>query len=113
MAKGPLHNSQNDNLVIRLWRSDLGKRLVRLARLAAIVGIVVRVVAAAGLLGRQGSGESVRLLVPPPPPGAADYEVGVKVGQVAKDFDISDFRGNRIRLSDFRGRPAYLNFWTT
>jgi len=90
----------------------LGKRLLGLVGLAAIVGIVIGIIAASGLLGSQGSGERV-LLEPPPPAGGSDYEVGVSVGKVARDFEISDFDGNRLKLSDYRGRPVYINFWAS
>jgi thiol-disulfide isomerase/thioredoxin len=32
---------------------------------------------------------------------------------VAPDFEFSAFDGSRMRLSDFRGRPVFLNFWAT
>ncbi len=31
-------------------------------------------------------------------------------GERAPDFEATDVRGNRIRLSDFRGRPVVLAF---
>lgn len=36
--------------------------------------------------------------------------VGVRPGQVAPDFEITDVDGNRFRLSDHRGRPVLLDF---
>lgn len=44
------------------------------------------------------------------PPGSA---VGLRAGDVAPDFEFSAFDGTRMRLSDFRGRPVFLNFWAT
>ncbi|MEQ1565484.1 MAG: TlpA disulfide reductase family protein [Myxococcota bacterium] len=35
------------------------------------------------------------------------------VGKQAHDFDLPDLDGNPIRLSDYRGRPVVLNFWST
>jgi thiol-disulfide isomerase/thioredoxin len=35
------------------------------------------------------------------------------VGQLAPDFEISDFDGSRHKLSDFRGEVVYVNFWAT
>ena len=49
-------------------------------------------------------------------PSAAASEVGLEVGQLAPDFEISTTDGRRVRLSDFRGRPVVLNFhalWCT
>ena len=34
-------------------------------------------------------------------------------GQLAPDFVLEDAQGNRVRLSDFRGTPVFLNFWAT
>jgi cytochrome oxidase Cu insertion factor (SCO1/SenC/PrrC family) len=31
----------------------------------------------------------------------------------APDFMLSDLEGNRVRLSDHRGKVVMLNFWTT
>ena len=46
-------------------------------------------------------------------PNQAGLEVGPEVGSLAPDFEVTDLRGDRIRLSDFRGRPILLNFWAT
>lgn len=35
----------------------------------------------------------------------------VQPGKQAFNFELPDFEGNIIRLSDFRGRVVYLNFW--
>jgi peroxiredoxin len=45
------------------------------------------------------------------PPNAGATEVGLEVGQLAPDFEISTTDGRRIRLSDFRGRPVVVNFF--
>lgn len=34
-------------------------------------------------------------------------------GVVAPDFVLMDTEGNSHRLSDYRGRPVIINFWTT
>ena len=44
---------------------------------------------------------------------AAGQSVGLRAGDVAPDFEFSAFDGKRMRLSDFRGRPVFLNFWAT
>ncbi|HEU0074173.1 MAG TPA: TlpA disulfide reductase family protein [Dehalococcoidia bacterium] len=43
----------------------------------------------------------------------AGFSVGLREGDVAPDFEFSAFDGTRMRLSDFRGRPVFLNFWAT
>jgi peroxiredoxin len=45
------------------------------------------------------------------PPSASATKVGLEVGQLAPDFEISATDGQRVRLSDFRGRPVVLNFF--
>jgi thiol-disulfide isomerase/thioredoxin len=88
-------------------------RLVALAGLVVIVGVSALILSAAGILGNQGGGEGiedVQLLDVEAPPG---LEVGTDPGNVALDFEISDFEGNRHRLSDFRGSAVYVNFWAT
>lgn len=91
------------------------QRLLALAGLIAIVGSVVGGLYAAGLIGNQGGGDGIEnaRLLDPPRGTAQPEEVGVEVGQLAPDFEISDFQGGRHKLSDFRGRPVELNFWAT
>jgi len=82
---------------------------------------VLAVLFAAGLVGSQGGGttesgveiQAVTLRPAPPAPARGVLGVGPQVGKLAPDFDISDFEGVRHRLSDFRGRPVYINFWAT
>jgi peroxiredoxin len=44
----------------------------------------------------------------------AEVETGPQVGKLAPDFTLPNaLTGKDILLSDFRGRPVLLNFWTT
>ena len=97
-------------------RRDLRARLIALGGLVVIVGGAALVLFLAGVLGNQGGGESIRdvkLLAPPAAPGRGDLDAAAKVGALAPDFEISDYKGGRHRLSDFRGKPVYVNFWAT
>lgn len=102
-------------------RSGIGRRLTALAGLVVIVGGVAAVLFFAGILGSQGGGttesgieiEDAVIMDPPRAPGLEDLKVEPKVGSLAPDFEISDFEGSRHRLSDFRGRPVYVNFWAS
>ena len=38
---------------------------------------------------------------------------GVRIGQPAPDFALTDLDGNALQLSDLRGRPAIVNFWAS
>ena len=95
---------------------DFKSRLRALAGLVVIVGAAVAALFFAGILGSQGGGEGIEdavVLDPPRGPGQEDLDVLPKVGSLAPDFEISDFDGARHRLSDFRGKPVYVNFWAT
>jgi thiol-disulfide isomerase/thioredoxin len=97
-------------------RKVVRQRLLALLGLFAIVGVVIGGLALAGLLGNQGGGAGIRqvaLLDTPPSTGQADLGVGPAAGMLAPDFEISSFDGKRHRLSDFRGKPVYINFWAT
>jgi thiol-disulfide isomerase/thioredoxin len=99
----------------------LSQRLLALGGLVVIVGVVVGVLVLVGVIGDDDGGtsasgvpiEDVELVEPPREPGQEDLEVGVGVGDLASDFVISDFDGERLRLSDYRGKVVYLNFWAT
>ncbi|HET8944394.1 MAG TPA: TlpA disulfide reductase family protein [Dehalococcoidia bacterium] len=95
---------------------NLKQRLIALAGLVPIVGAVVAVLAVAGLVGSQGGGEGiddVNMVDTPRPIGRGDLEVGAEVGKLAPDFELDDFDGVRHRLSDFRGKVVFINFWAT
>ena len=38
---------------------------------------------------------------------------GPQIGYTAPDFTLKDLNGNTVKLSDFRGKPVYLNFWAS
>jgi thiol-disulfide isomerase/thioredoxin len=95
---------------------DIKSRLLALAGLVVIVGGAMAILFLAGALGSQGGGEGIEdavVLDPPRRPGQEDLDVLPREGSLAPDFEISDFDGARHRLSDFRGKPAYVNFWAT
>ncbi|MEX0801574.1 MAG: TlpA disulfide reductase family protein [Dehalococcoidia bacterium] len=100
---------------------ELQRRLMALAGLIVIVGGAALVLWVAGVLGGQGGGttesgvkiEDVELVQAPPVEGEDDLAVEPKEGSIAPDFIVSDFDGERQRLSDFRGTPVYVNFWAT
>ena len=100
---------------------DVKSRLLALAGLVVIVGAVMAVLFFAGALGNQGGGttetgmpvEDTLVLNPPRHSGQEDLDVAPREGSLAPDFEISAFDGTRHRLSDFRGKPVYINFWAT
>jgi thiol-disulfide isomerase/thioredoxin len=95
---------------------DIKSRLLALAGLVVIVGGAMAILFVAGVLGSQGGGEGIEdalVLDPPRGPGQEDLDVLPREDSLAPDFEISDFDGVRHRLSDYRGKPAYVNFWAT
>ena len=100
----------------RLSARSPQQRLIALGGLAAIVGVAVLLLWIGGVLGNQGSGEGIEdvlVLDTPPAEGRGELQVGTQKGQLAPDFEISDYDGSRHRLSDFRGQAVYVNFWAT
>lgn len=92
------------------------QRLIALAGIVALVGVAVLLLWIGGILGNQGGGagiEDVLVLDTPPAEGRGELEVGTQKGQLAPNFEISDFDGSRHTLSDFRGQAVYVNFWGT
>jgi len=91
----------------------LRDRLVALTGLLAIVGVVLAALYLGGFFDSDGDAEAANLVDTPIPEGLEDLKVGPKAGELAPDFELSDFEGDRHRLSDFRGQVVYLNFWAT
>ena len=92
------------------------QRLIALGGLAAIVGVAVLLLWIGGVLGNQGGGEGIEdvlVLDTPPAERRGELQVGTQKGQLAPNFEISDYDGSRHRLSDFRGQAVYVNFWAT
>jgi len=42
-----------------------------------------------------------------------EYEEGVEVGKKASDFEVELLNGEKVKLSDYFGKPIFLNFWAT
>ena len=38
---------------------------------------------------------------------------GAPIGSIAPDFELKDADGNLVKLSDYRGKLVFLNFWAT
>lgn len=38
-------------------------------------------------------------------------ETGIDVGQLAPDFELQTPEGEAVSLSDYRGKPVWINFW--
>lgn len=96
--------------------------LVRLVAVGAVAAVAILALWLAGVLFQSseaivdnGNGsarifEASTGVDTPPAPGRT---VGLNEGQLAPDFEFSTFDGERMRLSDLRGKPVFLNFWAS
>ncbi len=73
----------------------------------AILGLLV--VALLGLLVVQACTPSAQTIRD----GSQEATIGVKVGDLAPDFTLTDLEGNLLRLNDLRGKVVFINFWAT
>ena len=49
----------------------------------------------------------------PGPPAPSELPATAEIGRLAPDFTLIDLEGNRVTLSDFRGKVVFINFWAT
>ncbi|MGJ9384625.1 redoxin domain-containing protein [Salipaludibacillus sp. CF4.18] len=43
----------------------------------------------------------------------ASDSVGLGKGEIAPDFELTTLKGEKVRLSDYRGKRVFVNFWAT
>ena len=86
--------------------------LPRLGAGGLIVGIIVALLYVFVL--RDTATESAKIarviLLETPAAVTGASAVGLDTGKLAPDFEISTPEGQRVRLSDLRGRPVLINF---
>ena len=44
---------------------------------------------------------------------SSDPDIGFEKGDVAADFELKNLSGEIVRLSDYRGKKVFLNFWVS
>lgn len=71
--------------------------------------VLLAVVVAMGILAAPGCTPSS----PSVENGSQETAVGVKVGELAPDFTLTDLEGNSVTLSEYRGKVVFINFWAT
>lgn len=57
--------------------------------------------------------EQDQALVPNPTVDVTEGMDYFTVDVVAKDFELEDLKGNKVKLSDYEGQIVFLNFWAT
>jgi len=85
---------------------DWRRALIALPLLAVAAG-------AAYVLIPRGAGASTPRAALVDTPSGAVQKVGVKKGQLSRDFIGVGPDGTSVRLSDLRGKPTIINFWAT
>jgi peroxiredoxin len=90
----------------------------RLLAGALLTGLIVAGLWQAGVLFAPSTVTSDEVTVSPPDtsidtPNPNKLTVGLREGQLAPDFEFSAYDGSRQRLSDYRGKAVFLNFWAT
>ena len=84
----------------RFDRKQVHGRLAGIGRALSVLCCALLVAACAAL---PGAGRAA----------SRDLEVGIEVGQLAPDFELTDLRGHEHKLSDYRGQVVLINFWAT
>ena len=88
----------------RTTRAESSGRPARLTQIALGLGVALAIVVPAWVVAGRADLDSIGR-------GGINQRLLPKVGQVAPDFETEDVFGNKVRLSQFRGRPVWLNFW--
>lgn len=81
----------------------------------ALIALPVLAIAAAGayVLIPRGADASTPRAMLADTPASPETKVGVRKGELARDFAGTGPDGAVVRLSDLRGKPAIINFWAT
>lgn len=43
----------------------------------------------------------------------ADFTLGLDINDMAPNFELQTIEGEKVQLSDFRGKKVFLNFWAS
>lgn len=95
---------QDDDLATVRWRPTPGA----LRNIVATVLVGVAIAALVWVFDRPGTANSQSVTVTAAAMGAAP-----QVGKLAPDFELTMIDGTKARLSDFNGRPVWINFWAS
>ncbi|WP_281890257.1 redoxin domain-containing protein [Paenibacillus sp. YYML68] len=74
--------------------------------LVVLIGGAVVITLMNGVLARYGEGAGGQN-------GTAEADTGLAVGQLAPDFELTLLTGEKVKLSDYRGKVVFVNFWAT
>ncbi len=94
----------------REWSGPLRSIVLPLAVVAAIVGAIWAIERRDGDVPASVGDTGI---VARPQTELQGREVAAEKGKVAPDFVLPAVDGTSVRLSDFAGRPVFVNFWAT
>lgn len=76
--------------------------------------IIIAVVVFLALVLRSDKKETSVSTLPTTEEPRGELKVGTKIGNIAPDFELADYSGNTVKLSDYRDKqPVFVNFWAT
>jgi thiol-disulfide isomerase/thioredoxin len=81
---------------------------VKSAQIAQLVFIVLAAIGVYSFVAAARDGETRRVCTPL----CAMRPNYANVNRLAPDFELGNLKGQRVRLSSYRGRVVILNFWT-
>jgi peroxiredoxin len=84
-------------------RTKSGRRVDR-RRVALSVGLAIAIVGAAWYVGGRAGFDQIGR-------GGVNESILPRAGEPAPDFTAVSLNGEIVSLSDFRGKPVWLNFW--
>lgn len=100
----PLDLDADEDLTAVRWRPSPGA----LRNVVATVLVGIAIAAIVWFFDRPGSATSQAVTVTASAQGAAP-----RIGRPAPDFEMTLLDGTTARLSDYRGRPVWINFWAS
>lgn len=65
------------------------------------------------LLGLFAIGAIVWIIVSPGQDEASPQKARLAIGEEAPDFEVTNTHGNKVALSDYKGKVVVLNFWAS
>lgn len=91
-----------------------GSRGRVLALVGSLLALVLVAGAVVGLVNSRNSANSLNSYsVVNSNAGAGNLDTAPRVGALAPDFTLQDVDGKTVKLSSYRGKPVWVNFWAS
>ena len=79
----------------------------------SVLGIIIIIVIAAAAIADRATHPSKASTIPTTAAGPTTPQTGVKIGDIAPDFNLQTIDNRMISLYEYRGKNIILNFWAT